>query len=387
MAEFDCIVTSTTADCARAPPITSPTARQSHARVARRFLAAAVVLILTTNAHAAAADDGENPSKQLREQNKTLSKKVEQLEKRLRKLETGPARRRPTKTAQAGPAQPPAVYRKAPPPNDDHGLTWHGITVYGMVDMGLTYQNHAAPLNQDVGLAYLISKNSNRSYFGAAPNALSASVIGVKGDEELLPGLHGIFNLQTTFEPTSGKLFDGLGSIVQNNGLAATAQTTFADSSKDGQPLNTAAYAGLSSKYGTLTYGRQNSLTLDGVLVYDPMGASGAFSLIGFQGATAGMGDTGDARLDNSLKYTVSIGPFRAAAAAQLSPTGAANRGESCKVRSGWTTPVFRWTRSTGRSRTRFRPLPFRLALPPPPHNSSTPETDSWRARSRITRA
>jgi predicted porin len=39
-------------------------------------------------------------------------------------------------------------------------------------------------------------------------------------------------------------------------------QNSFADSAKDGQAFNVAAYAGLSSPtYGTLTYGRQNALT------------------------------------------------------------------------------------------------------------------------------
>jgi predicted porin len=48
--------------------------------------------------------------------------------------------------------------------------------------------------------------------------------------------------------------------------------------------------------------------------------------VIGFQGATAGGGDTENARLDNSLKYSVNLGPFRAAAAAQLSPNGDGSR-------------------------------------------------------------
>jgi hypothetical protein len=171
--------------------------------------------------------------------------------------------------------------------------------------MGLAYQSHGTPLSggAGLGLEYLISKNSNRSYFGAAPNALSSSSIGLKGTEELLPGLSAVFNLQTSFVPTSGKLADGLASIVQNNGVPLNSQTSNADSSKDGQAFTTAAYAGLSSPiYGTLTYGRQNSLTLDGVLAYDPMSASGAFSVIGYQGTTAGMGDTENARLDNSFK-------------------------------------------------------------------------------------
>src|ERR1700730_7966548 len=303
----------------------------------KALMSAAAVLSIATAAHADELSDVKAQSEQIREQNQVLAKQVVELEKRLHKLETKPAKQ-PAVAArpapQAPPANPPAPaagnYNKAPSIVADEGsLTWHGITLYGAIDMGLAYQTHGSPLSNSAGfgLGYLISKNSNRSYFGAAPNALSASNIGLKGNEELFPGLSGVFNLQTSFLPTSGRLADGLGSIVQNNGLPASAQSTFADSSKDGQALNTAAWAGLSSPtYGTLTYGRQNALTLDGVIAYDPMGGSGAFSVIGFQGATAGMGDTENARLDNSFKYTVNVGPFRAAAATQLSSSGDGSR-------------------------------------------------------------
>jgi predicted porin len=297
------------------------------------FISAVAILSIATVTHAGELPDEQDRPAQLRDQNRALARRVELLEQRLKKLET---RRATQPTVVARPRKPinpagsaVATPIKAPAPVADDSLTWHGITLYGAVDMGLAYQTHGAPLSNSAGfgLAYLISKNSNRSYFGAAPNALSASNIGLKGNEELFPGLSGVFNLQTSFLPTSGRLADGLGSIVQNNGLPASAQSTFADSSKDGQALNTAAWAGLSSPtYGTLTYGRQNALTLDGVIAYDPMGGSGAFSVIGFQGATAGMGDTENARLDNSFKYTVNVGPFRAAAAAQLSSNGDGSR-------------------------------------------------------------
>ena len=51
---------------------------------------------------------------------------------------------------------------------------------------------------------------------------------------------------------------------------------------------------------------------------YDPMANSGAFSLIGFQGATGGAGDTENCIFDNSFKYAVNIGAFRAAVETQL---------------------------------------------------------------------
>jgi predicted porin len=298
------------------------------------LMSAAAVLSIATASHADELSDVKAQSEQIREQNQVLAKQVVELEKRLHKLETQPAKPPAVAARPAPPANPGAPpvgnHNKAPSiVADDGSLTWHGITLYGGIDMGLAYQTHGTPLSNSAGfgLGYLISKNSNKPYFGAAPNALSSSNIGLKGNEELFPGLSAVFNLQTSFLPTSGRLADGLGSIVQNNGVPLASQTTFADSSKDGQALNTAAYGGLSSPvYGTLTYGRQNALTLDGVIAYDPMGASGAFSVIGFQGATAGGGDTENARLDNSLKYTVNLGPFRAAAAAQLSPNGDGSR-------------------------------------------------------------
>src|ERR1700719_1299388 len=300
----------------------------------KALMSAAAVLSIATAAHADELSDIKTQSEQVREQNQVLAKQVVALEKRLHKLETQPAKPPAVAARPANPANPPAPaagnYNKAASVvADDGSLTWHGITLYGGIDMGLAYQTHGTPLSNSAGfgLGYLISKNSNKPYFGAAPNALSASNIGLKGTEELFPGLSAVFNLQTSFLPTSGRLSDGLGSIVQNNGLPLTSQTTFADSSKDGQALNTAAWGGLSSPvFGTVTYGRRNSLTLDGVIAYDPMSASGAFSVIGFQGATAGGGDTENARLDNSLKYTVNLGPFRAAAAAQLSPNGDGSR-------------------------------------------------------------
>jgi predicted porin len=294
--------------------------------LAKSLICASIVFISVSSAHAGEQSNASAASDQLRAENRALSKKLVDVEERLQKLER-PARRSATLPRPPNaPAPDPVVYKKAPlPVTDDGKLTWHGITLYGGLDMGIGYQTHGAPLSNSAGFGvdYLVSKNGNRQYFGAAPNGLGGSYVGLKADEPLLPGVSGIFNLQTSFLPTSGRLSDGLGSIVQNNGRPVTSQTTFADSSKDGQPFNTAAYGGLSTKtFGTLTYGRQNTLTLDGVIAYDPMNASGAFSVIGFQGATAGMGDTEDARLDNSLKYTVNAGPFRAAAATQLSSAG-----------------------------------------------------------------
>jgi predicted porin len=196
-------------------------------------------------------------------------------------------------------------------------LNWSGITLYGTVDAGLGWQSHGAPFNGTaaVGETYLISKYSNNPHWGLAPNALSQSNVGVKGNEEFAPGWNFIFDLQAGFDPYSLRFADGPRSEAQNAGVALTNQSTNSDSSRAGQFYNSVGYLGVSSStYGTLTLFRQNTLTLDGVFAYDPLGASYAFSPIGYQGITCGVGDTEDCRYSTSVKYRVNIGQFRLAA-------------------------------------------------------------------------
>ncbi len=186
-------------------------------------------------------------------------------------------------------------------------LTWNGVTLYGVVDVGVTYESHGAPLSQDWGngLFYLISKASNKSITTISQSGLSQSRLGVRGTEAVNDELAFIFNAEMGINPTSGKLSDGPGSLTHNNGVALANQKSAADSSRAGQIFNGPLFAGFSSKdFGTLTVGRHNTLLLDNIGKYDPMNGSYAFSLIGFSGTTSGGGDTEDARQDDSLKYT-----------------------------------------------------------------------------------
>ena len=197
----------------------------------------------------------------------------------------------------------------------DSGLTWNGITLYGAFDIGVSYQSHGAPLSQDwfVGVQYLIDKKSNKSITSIAPNGLSQSKLGLRGKEALTDDLFFVFDVESGFDPQSGNLADALKSLTHNNGKALTDQTSGGDSSRAGQLFNGPAVAGLSSSiWGTATVGRNNTLLLDNILKYDPMGGSYAFSLIGLSGVVAGMGDTQDARLDGSLKYLYSADTFHA---------------------------------------------------------------------------
>ena len=191
----------------------------------------------------------------------------------------------------------------------DDSITWHGITLYGIVDVGIQNQTHGAPISDYFvgGSAEVVQKNSNRAVTGVTPSNLSNSRIGLQGNEPIVGDWSGVFKLETYFNPQSGQISDALKSLVQNNGRSLATQTTNVDSSASGQTF-IQSYAGFSSKsFGTITFGRQNTVLADGVAKYDPNYASQAFSLIGISGTTAGGGDTQNRRLDSSVKYTGSF--------------------------------------------------------------------------------
>jgi predicted porin len=200
---------------------------------------------------------------------------------------------------------------------DDSQLTWGGVTLYGVVDIGVAYQTHGAPLTESwaEGLQYLIAKSSNKSITSVAPSGLSQSRIGLRGKENVTEGLDFVFNLESGFNPTSGQLSDGPKSLIHNNGVALANQTSAADSSRAGQALNGQAFAGLASPtWGTLTIGRHNTVLLDNIGKYDPMNGSYAFSVLGASGTTSGGGNTEDARWDDSVKYNWKYDWFHLAA-------------------------------------------------------------------------
>ena len=196
----------------------------------------------------------------------------------------------------------------APPKAQDDSLTLYGLTLYGTVDIGIAHLDHGAPLSATYGpgLPFLLQKFNNQPITSLAPNGLSQSRIGLSGVEPVGGDVWAVFKLETGFQPTSGQLTDGPKSLVLSNGVPLAEQRESGDSSRAGQPFNGAAWAGLQSKtFGTLTYGRQNSLILDDLQRYDPQQQAQAFSPIGYSGVAGGGGDTEDARLDQTLKYAV----------------------------------------------------------------------------------
>src|ERR1700732_1905683 len=94
--------------------------------------------------------------------------------------------------AQVESASTPAP--KAP----DSSLTWNGITLYGIVDVGLQYQTHGVPSSDyfPAGTESIIQKNSNGSITAVTPSNLSQSRIGLSGVEPIAGDWSGVFRLR-----------------------------------------------------------------------------------------------------------------------------------------------------------------------------------------------
>jgi predicted porin len=206
-------------------------------------------------------------------------------------------------------------------------LTWYGVTLYGVIDVGMANLSHGAPPSDTYGpgLPYIVQAYSNRSMTSVAGNGLSQSKLGLSGVEPLgVLDLRALFKLETGFQPTSGRLTDGPKSLLVNNGRANADKVTAGDSARAGQTFQGAAYAGLgSASVGALTFGRQSSLMADDLLKYDPQLQSQAFSPIGYSGTAGGLGATEDKILDHSVKCVLGYGPLHLAGLYQFRRRGA----------------------------------------------------------------
>jgi len=194
----------------------------------------------------------------------------------------------------------------------DCSLTWNGITLYGVYDVGVGWVSHGLPEN---GYNYegesLINRNGNHSQFLVAPNNLQQTGLGIKGKVEFLDGWYAVFNASTGINPQSGQLANMAATNTTNNGLPRSSYSETGDGARAGQPFNDEFYGGISSAYlGTLTFGRQRALGTDAMLAYDPAGGAYSFSYIGYNGTMAGGGDTEDTRWDNAMKYRLNLGPI-----------------------------------------------------------------------------
>jgi predicted porin len=207
-------------------------------------------------------------------------------------------------------------------------LSAYGVRIYGTVDVGGTYQTHGAPVDKffPTGASYFLQNMNRSAMFGWGPNGLSQSNIGIQITEPLGGGWKFVGQLDAGFDPVTGEFANGPGSLTDQFGVTKPFQTTNADSGRNGAFYNGQGFAGVSHDiWGTLTAGRQNSLTLDGVNAYDPMGGAYAFSPIGFSGKVPGGGNTEDTRYNTSVKYRVNYANFRFSAIAEFGGIDAGN--------------------------------------------------------------
>jgi predicted porin len=199
-------------------------------------------------------------------------------------------------------------------------MTYAGFTVYGTIDVGYGYNTAGIPIGQynDKGIYYGIQKNSNAARWSWAPNAASASTLGVKMEEPLGGDWLLIGAAELAYNPITLQLANSPRSLTENNFNTAATATGSSDSSRAGQWDNSQGFIGISNQiYGTLTVGRVNALSTDVTSAYDPV-RSNAFSLIGFSGAFPGLGSSQLTRVNTAVVYRVEYGNFRVAGLAQF---------------------------------------------------------------------
>ena len=198
-------------------------------------------------------------------------------------------------------------------------LSLGGVTLYATIDVGYAYQSNGVPLSSQWGggleyQSFTTTRNFSGPQSTVAESGLEQSKVGLRVSQPIGKDLTLIARTDTGFNPLSGQLVDGCGSLVTNAGKPQGQQTANADTSRCGQPFNGVIWGGIShAVYGALTIGRQNSLELDTIALYDPQGLSYAFSFLGYSGLNAGAGSTQGARWDNSIRYAYQNGPAHAA--------------------------------------------------------------------------
>ena len=79
----------------------------------------------------------------------------------------------------------PAVAQQKTGPGitDEDSLTWHGITLYGVIDVGLQYDTHSAPFTpyRPAASGNIVRQNDYQSTVGLTPSNMGQSKLGLQG--------------------------------------------------------------------------------------------------------------------------------------------------------------------------------------------------------------
>ena len=202
-----------------------------------------------------------------------------------------------------------AQQKTGPGITGDDRLTWHGITFYGVIDIGVQFDTHSAPFTpyRPAASGNIVRQNDYQTAFGLTPSNMGQSRVGLQGIETLNAEWSALFQLESFFNPQSGEIADSLKSLAANNGKPLTAQSIGVDGSSAGQTFQT-AYVGLSSaRFGRFTFGRQVTLLNEGTIKYDPNYNATAFGLLGASNTYSGGGSSEDNRTDSTAIYSKSF--------------------------------------------------------------------------------
>src|SRR6516162_3603171 len=202
-----------------------------------------------------------------------------------------------------------AQQKTGPGITGEESLTWKGITLYGVIDIGLQYDTQMAPFTpfRPAASGNIVRQNSRQSVIGLTPSNMGQSRVGLQGIEPLNDEWSAVFQVESFFNPQSGEIANSLKSLTVNNGVPLAKQTVGVDGSSAGQAFQTSWVGLQSQRFGTLTFGRQVTLLLQGIIKYDPNYNAAAFGLLGASNTYSGGGSQETNRLDSTAKYRVSF--------------------------------------------------------------------------------
>jgi predicted porin len=168
------------------------------------------------------------------------------------------------------------------------------VTIYGIMDAGVEYANHANAAQQSV--TRVTSGGQNTSRFG------------FRGTEDLGGGLKALFNLE-------GGLFIDTGS-------------------SDGVLFKRQANVGLQNEFGRVILGRSFTTTYDFLLPFDPLGFAPNYSWVTSGNGTAVSKYGFPTAFDNLVKYEGNFGGFKVGASYGFGEVGG-NAADSRKYNGG----------------------------------------------------
>ncbi len=106
-----------------------------------------------------------------------------------------------------------AQQKTGPGITGNDSLTWNGITLYGVVDVGLQYDAHGAPFSdyRPGASANIVQKDSRESLAGVTSSNMGQNRDRACRAPSLWPGTgRRVFQLESFFNPQSGDIADSL---------------------------------------------------------------------------------------------------------------------------------------------------------------------------------